>query len=87
MLDINGAGRDAFPDRPHCIGRIGHVSAALPPRKCHKFRSAAEICRAETYRSRLIAVRMTVTTMNVITPTLPNAVLARMPRGSSSGAV
>ena len=84
MLDINGAGRDAFPDRPHCIG---HVSAVLPPRKCHKFRIAAQICRAETYRSRLIAVRMTVTTMNVITPTLPNAVLARMPLGSSSGAV
>ena len=77
-----------FPTGPIALGALGTSPRPCRwTRKCHKFRSAAEICRAETYRSRLIAVRMTVTTMNVITPTLPNAVLARMPRGSSSGAV
>ena len=39
------------------------------------------------YRNRLIAVSSTVSTMNVIMPTLPYTVLAPVPRGSSSGAM
>ena len=39
------------------------------------------------YRNRLIAVSSTVSTMNVTMPTLPYTVLARTPRGSSSGAM
>lgn len=72
-----------FPDGPIAFGALPRsrrlAQRTVPQRYGEQ--------RAQNYRNRLSAVSRTVTTMNVIMPTLPYTVLVLVPRGSSSGAM
>ena len=81
----NGINRLKAGQRNVSLTGLHHLHADV--RIVHVACVAVVVRQAVVYISRLTAISMQVTIMNIIMPTLPHTVLARVPRGSSSGAV